>query len=323
MALSHKDRFKLKSDLTEILYTREWSSTHRLTLLFDEFDVQVPYDDWTIESVLSTVSDQTLVEMYALVFDVPETEVADVVESEEPGNWNSGYVRLFISHSAKHKAFISQVADELLVVGIHGFVAHETMQVTKPWQEQIEAALRSMDAFVAFVHPEFQESAWCHQETGWALGRRVPHFAVRLGADPVGFLGRDQWPSTLDQRAKDVANVIQRWIAGLPSLGPSVVNGLLKALEDANDYVSAGAAAKRIAQLDSLSASDFARLTKIYWANDQVRGGALPTKELQPFYQRNGMTWPPPKSSLASNLGASAKVGGPRAAAEAGPEPPF
>jgi hypothetical protein len=253
---------------------------------------------------------------------VDESEVAEAVESEQSGSWNPGYVRLFISHSAKHKAFVSEVADELLVVGIHGFVAHETMQVTKPWQEQIEQALRSMDAFVAFVHPEFQASAWCHQETGWALGRRVPHFAVRIGADPGGFLGRDQWPSSAEHGPKEVANVIQRWIAGLPSLGPSVVNGLFKALEDANDYISAGAAAKRIAQLDSLSSDDFARLTKIYWANDQVRDGALPTKELQPFYQRNRMKWPPPKSTLAASPALAAQGTDPWAVA-ASEEPPF
>jgi len=48
------------------------------------------------------------------------------------------------------------------------------MAYRKPWQAQIEHALRSMQAFVAIVHPEFNSSAWCNQEVGWALGRRVP-----------------------------------------------------------------------------------------------------------------------------------------------------
>lgn len=48
------------------------------------------------------------------------------------------------------------------------------MQYTKPWQLQIEKALGTMQAFVALVHPEFNDSVWCQEEVGWALSRRGP-----------------------------------------------------------------------------------------------------------------------------------------------------
>ncbi|MEZ5182200.1 MAG: hypothetical protein R2702_10055 [Acidimicrobiales bacterium] len=54
------------------------------------------------------------------------------------------------------------------------------MERSKPWQ--LEQALRTMQAFVALVHPEVNQSAWCQQEIGWALGRRVPH-VLRVGVD--------------------------------------------------------------------------------------------------------------------------------------------
>lgn len=47
------------------------------------------------------------------------------------------------------------------VVGVHGLVAHDTMEIEKPWQSQIEIALRTAEAFVGLVHPAFNGSPWC------------------------------------------------------------------------------------------------------------------------------------------------------------------
>jgi hypothetical protein len=44
------------------------------------------------------------------------------------------------------------------------------------------AGFEAMQA-VAIVHPEFSESACCHQEIGWALGRGVPSYAIQHGRD--------------------------------------------------------------------------------------------------------------------------------------------
>ncbi|HBX76495.1 MAG TPA: toll/interleukin-1 receptor domain-containing protein [Acidimicrobiaceae bacterium] len=319
MSMSHKDRFKLKNDLVERLTERDWPS-YRINLLLAEFGIeQLDTDGWHgafLGDILSKASDQTLVEIFALVFDLPETEVVDVVESDQPGNWKPGYVRLFISHSAKHKAFVGKVADELAVVGIHGFVAHDTMQVTKPWQDQIEQSLRTMDAFVAFLHPQFNDSAWCHQETGWALGRRVPHFALRMGVDPTGFLGSLQWANAASQSVQDVAELIQDWVFGLPGVSATINDALLHALEEAGDYMSAGSAAARIARLKALSNRDLERLNSIFWHNDQVHGGVLATRELRPFYEANGWEWPPPKPALTGLPPTDASD-------RAGEEPPF
>jgi hypothetical protein len=169
------------------------------------------------------------------------------------------------------------------------------MAYSKPWQAQIEQGLRSMQAFVAIVHQEFNASAWCQQEVGWALGRRVPKYVIRMGVDPAGFIGSDQWPAAGDSSAKQIATVISSWIATVPDLGDTMVDGLLTALSEAGNYMTAGVTAERIASLETLTEDQFARLAGVWWQNDQLYGGALPTKALQPFYRRNGREWPPPK----------------------------
>jgi len=308
MALSRKDSFKLKSQLAAALSSAEWSFD-KANLLLLEFGLPPLDDGWngpSLTDVVARLPDEDLIEMYALVMGIEREEVEDVVESSaDTGNWKPGYARLFLSHSVTHKQFAGEVADELAVVGIHGFVAHDTMTCSKPWQMQTEQALRSMEAFVALVHPEFNASAWCLQEVGWGLGRRVPLFAVRIGADPLGFLGRNQWPSCVGRSPKDVAKVIGSWIASIRELGTPVVDGLLSALKAAGNYYDAGATASRIASLETLTDDQFRQLDEIWWSNDQLHEGALATKAMKPFYRKNGRSWPPPKAHAvaAASLG--------------------
>lgn len=186
------------------------------------------------------------------------------------------------------------------MVGVHGFVAHDAMAFSRPWQTQIENALGTMEAFVALVHPEFNSSAWCHEEVGWALGRRVPHHVIRLGDDPAAFIGRDQWPSLATKPAKDIAAVILAWLSSLPGFGNSMFNGLVEALQKAGNYFDAGATAERIAAFGTLTSEQFDQIDEIWWDNDQLYGGVLPTRALEPLYEANGRTWPPPNPSTSA-----------------------
>lgn len=307
--MSRKDRFRLKSQLAEAMEADEWSF-QKTNLLLNEFGLESLEGGWhgpSVADLISSISDSALAEMYAIVMGIETAEVEDAVEaSSDGGNWKPGYARVFLSHSAQYRGFVGEVAQELAVVGVHGFVAHDTLEYSKPWQAQIEHALRSMQAFVALVHPEFDTSAWCHQEVGWALGRRVPRYAVRLGANPTGFLGSDQWPSGVGQSAKQIAHAISLWVSSLPQLGSTVIDGLLSALESAGNYVDAGATAERIAALGTLSDHDFERLARIWWSNDQLYGGLLPTRAMEPFFRQNSRSWPPPK--VPSQLPASGSV---------------
>lgn len=305
MALSRRDRIRLKTQLVEALAGPEWT-WDRTNILLNEFGFDSLSDDRfgpSIAEMISDATDDAVVEMYAVVMDVDADEVQEAVATAaDDGNWKRGYARVFLSHSALHKQFVGEVASELAVVGIHGFVAHDAMEYSKPWQLQIEQALRTMQAFVALVHPEVNQSAWCQQEIGWALGRRVPHYVLRVGVDPAGFIGRDQWPSVVDQTPKQVASVISAWVTKLPDLGPAVFDGLLEALRSAQNYVDAGATAERIEALGTLSDGQLAEIDRVWWTNDQLYGGALPSRAMRRVYAAHHRAWPPPKPNPPSAL---------------------
>lgn len=299
--MDRRQRFQLKRVIVSRLDDNEAWPWQERSLLFTEFGLEPPdsyNNEVTLADVIGSIGeDQDLIEIYSLVTGTePESIAAEQAQEHDAyGNWLPGYIRLFLSHSARHKASVGEIAQELRPYGIHGFVAHDNIKVTVAWQEQIERALWSMDVFAAIVHPEFNESAFCHDEVGWAIGRGVPHLAVRMGADPNGFLGSTQWPSGHDRTAKEVAATIGQWIWELPDISTNVFEGLLRALASAGNYVDAGATASRIASLPSLSDENLEAIEDVWWSNDQLFGGHLPNEAIRPLFVRHGRPWPPPR----------------------------
>jgi hypothetical protein len=100
--------------------------------------------------------------------------------------------RLFISHKTEVKRDVSNLKTGLALFGVAAFVAHEDIHPTRAWQDEIESALHSMDAFLAVMTDGFHDSLWTDQEVGFALARGVPVVALRMGRDPYGFLGKFQ-----------------------------------------------------------------------------------------------------------------------------------
>lgn len=109
--------------------------------------------------------------------------------------WTPGFFRMFISHVSKFKVSASNLKIALADYGISGFVAHEDIEPTREWQEEILSALWSMDALCALLTDDFNKSKWCDQEVGFGLGRNVLCIPIRHGIDPYGILGRQQGTS--------------------------------------------------------------------------------------------------------------------------------
>jgi hypothetical protein len=111
----------------------------------------------------------------------------------EPSFWRLGHFRVFVGHLATHQQLAADLAFALLLrYQISAFVAHRDIEPTREWQNEIELALRTCDAFIALLTPEFHESNWTDQEIGFAMGRGVLIVSVRLGQDLYGFIGKFQ-----------------------------------------------------------------------------------------------------------------------------------
>src|ERR1039458_7816017 len=89
------------------------------------------------------------------------------------GPWTAQRFRLFASHIHTDKRELSKLKVALGAYGIDTFVAHEDIQPTKEWQREIERALDTCDAALAFLTSRFHNSLWVDQEIGYCVNRRI------------------------------------------------------------------------------------------------------------------------------------------------------
>jgi len=130
--------------------------------------------------------------------------------------WEEGYIRLFISHLSSNKARMSGLKLALSHWGICAFVAHEDIEASREWRDEVEAGLETMDILAAVVEPGFKESDWCTQEVGYALGRKVDIIPLRAGLDPFGFFGKYQGIQVKGKVPEVVANEIAQLLLKKP-----------------------------------------------------------------------------------------------------------
>lgn len=89
----------------------------------------------------------------------------------EDSRMHSREEKVFISHSARDKEFAGRLARYLRILGHEPFVAHDDIQGGDTWTTAILVELQEMQAFVACVTENFNQSVYCHQETGYAVSR--------------------------------------------------------------------------------------------------------------------------------------------------------
>ena len=153
-----------------------------------------------------------------------------------PTFWSPDDARVFISHISMIKEKTSLLKNALVEYGIHGFVAHEDIDPAKEWQDEIEAGLASMDALVALLSPGFNESKWCDQEVGVAIGRRVPIVPVRIDLDPYGLFGKYQAIQGKGKNPSEVAPLIFNALIAKPQIGPKITSNLVRMLADSKSW---------------------------------------------------------------------------------------
>lgn len=185
-----------------------------------EFGVDVARPTSNVNSKWRFVKDLLVDEPLERVLDIAEDldiphghARAGRVDVADTRFWLPGYFRLFLSHVSSFKAKTAQLQSALKPFGISAFVAHEDIEPTKEWQDEIERALFSMHALAAILTPGFHDSKWTDQEIGVALGRGLLVIPVRRALDPYGFIGKSQGLQASGKTVRDVADSIFKILA--------------------------------------------------------------------------------------------------------------
>jgi hypothetical protein len=205
------------------------------------------------------------------ILDPPMTSTDSLPANAADHIWESGMLRLFISHVAAHKAAVGELKTHLGVMGVSGFVAHQDISPSLEWQAEIELALRTTQAALALLTPDFHASKWTDQEVGAAFARGVLIIPVDVGLTPYGFMGKYQaLGGALDQPVA-LADAIVAVLSKRPATAAAMREGLVTALQVANTYK----AARKVAALLAAPPREFseAQINRIRAAvaeNNQV-----------------------------------------------------
>lgn len=168
--------------------------------------------------------------------------------------WLAGHFRLFLSHTSTFKKQTAILKNELRSFGISAFVAHEDIEPTKEWQDEIERALFSMDALAAILTSNFPQSRWTDQEVGAALGRDILIIPIKRDIDPYGFIAKYQGLSGNGKSIKDVADGIFQIVSNHQRTKVKMVSAIVDQIllsVDANDALAKVGLLRKIPTVDN------------------------------------------------------------------------
>lgn len=152
-----------------------------------------------------------------VIAEAPDDAIAGLANflTPPPAAWRDpSLFRLFISHVTKDKDAAMRLRDCLAPLRIAGFVAHEDIHPTLPWQDELHRALLTMDAFLAVHSDGYATSCWAQQEAGFALGRGVKIISFKLSDEaPAGFLAGQQALLRQGRDAEKIAREIRNLLA--------------------------------------------------------------------------------------------------------------
>ena len=101
-------------------------------------------------------------------------------------------IRMFLSYSHKEKELAGEIKENLEAGGFEVFLAHEDIEPSSEWQEEIIRNLKNCDIFIPIVSENFKESEWTDQESGIAFAEEKMIIPINLNLVPYGFIGKFQ-----------------------------------------------------------------------------------------------------------------------------------
>ena len=238
-----------------------------------------------VKEVLPKVKNEIILEI-AKELNIQHKAVSNtrIINEDEATFWKAGHFKLFISHLATFKKTIGILKTELEKYGISSFVAHEDIEPTKQWQDEIEKGLFSMDALCAILMPGFKESNWTDQEVGVAIGRNVLIIPIRKNLDPYGFIGKYQGFQTNGKNIGEVAKGIFKIIATNEKTKTKYINNLVELILLSNSADQGIERIKALEKIPNLSKEKIEYLEEKIPENKILKN----TRFLKPF---NEIAW--------------------------------
>ncbi|MGC5077158.1 toll/interleukin-1 receptor domain-containing protein [Agrococcus sp. DT81.2] len=269
MGLSAGDRINYIRECSALLGLEDWDA---VDLVLDQHGLPTA-DDWGanaskssyVTAMIRTAPDHLLQDLHSYL-----TRTSGQLRiGASP--YKSDRLRVFMSHLTAQRDLVGDVGRILEGFGVDGFVAHDSIEPSKEWQDVIEAGLADCDALVVFLHDGFLESRWCDQEVGWVMGRARPVLPLAFDAMPHGFLSKYQASKCAGMSTAQVGQLVVRWLAQQPTLQPRLAVGLTEQFVDSSSWNRTRALAAVMETVTGFTDDQLEAMTKAAESNVDVR----------------------------------------------------
>lgn len=194
-------------------------------------------------------------------------------------------VRIFISYSSKEKKLAGAFAKFLAEFNFDVFLAHNDIEPSKEWEEEIVEQLKNSHVFVPIITENFKSSNWADQESGIAFIQGLKIIPINVQLHPYGFLGRYQslqLKTITIESVQEACNKILE-ILRLEGKWISIMRrGDISRFINSQNFNSARKNLKNISSFNDLSKEEAYEIINGAVSNDQIYGAAQYDKTTSP-----------------------------------------
>lgn len=193
---------------------------------------------------------------------------------------------IFLSYSHDDRFLAGQIKNRLVAMSLEVFMAHEDIQPSVEWQEEIFKQLKNCNVFIPLFSSNFTKSKWTDQETGIAFGFEKIIVPVSLDDTmPYGFIGKYQTLKCKNDIPETCKMIFQTIIR--KPIGENLKNNLIESLGTSSDYITSNDLAKILVDCAPFTEQQINELVYWFLVNDQVSGATTFKKLILPYIEKN------------------------------------
>ncbi len=215
-----EDFQKIATTITELTKISDLTAEHDILSNAERHIEITGYDNWDGGSDIHTVYLQIPIELYSkyesnldkiektinskfqpILRNYPNEYINDVVitprlvqaKASVQTEYTQQEKHAFISYQTADKHVAGKIKQLLEGIGIEGFLAHEDIDVSLEWQDEILKNMAKSSLFICLLSSNYLNSFWCIQESGMARFKNSTVIPLTLdGTVPPGFISKYQ-----------------------------------------------------------------------------------------------------------------------------------
>ncbi len=197
-------------------------------------------------------------------------------------------IRIFLSYSSKDANVLAgSIKTNLENFGLEVFVAHDDIEPSTEWQEEIIRNLNSCDIFMPILSTGYPHSEWTDQESGMALALHKCIVPLKIDIMPYGFVAIYQALKFDKNNIDESCNQILSAIINRKEFGEDVKNCLIKSFANSFGFVDANNKSRIIESLENLNANQINEIVRASLINSQIHDGWASAPMVRRFFKKN------------------------------------